>query len=309
MNCRVKSYMLMGCSFELGIIEKDKQKAYALLDEGADEIRRIENLLSEFKPESLVSSVNRNAGIRAIKINQELFRLLDRSLKISKLSRGYFDITIGPLKKLYTFSKDRFNFPDKKIISEALKRTGFQKVILNEKASSVFLSEKNMEISFAANGKGYAADAVKKLWQKKGVQAGYINASGDLTAFGRNAKGDAWKIGIANPDNRMQILFYVPLINASVATSGDYEQYFIADGKRYSHTLNPMTGMPLQGIKSVSVFSPSAELSDALATAIYVMGINKGLSFTDQLINTYAIIIDEKNKIHFSKNLVYKEVA
>ena len=309
MNCWIRPYVLMGCSFELGIVEKDKQKAYTLLDEGADEIRRIENLLSEFKPDSLVSSVNHNSGINAVKITRELFGLLERSLKMSVLTHGYFDITVGPLKKLYKFNNDNFIFPDKGQVFKILKKTGFQKVILNEKEESVFLSEKDMEISFAANGKGYAADTVKKLWMKKGVQAGYINASGDLTAFGQNANGEPWKIGIANPDNRKKILFYVPLFDASVATSGDYEQYFIYKGKRYSHTLNPLTGMPLQGIKSVTVFSPGAELSDALATAIYVMGVNRGLSFVNQLTKTHAIIIDEKNEIHFSKNLEYEEVA
>jgi len=160
-----------------------------------------------------------------------------------------------------------------------------------------------MYISFAAIGKGYAADCVKKIWQKEGVKSGYINASGDLTAFGTKPDGSLWKMGITNPDNTKEILFYIPVSFASVATSGDYEQYFIYNGKRYSHNINPKTGLPLQGIKSVSVISPSAELSDALATAVSVMGRERGIDFINQLPNTHCVFITEDNQTFFSQKL------
>jgi FAD:protein FMN transferase len=309
MKCFRKQSKLMGSAFELGIVEQDEKKANELLSLGITEIKRIENLLSEFLPDSTTSLINKESGRQKVKIKKEVFDLLFRCQKISELTQGFFDITVGPLKKLYQFKNENFQLPVKKIIQKTLKKTGFQKIELDHVNHAVFLKEKDMHISFAAIGKGYAADAVKKLWLANDVQSGFINASGDLTAFGYNAEGEAWKIGIANPDLKEKILFYVPLNNASAATSGDYEQHFWHEGKRYSHNINPKTGLPLHGIKSVSVFSPSAELSDALATAVYAMGKEKGLSFINQLPQTHAIVISEQNKVSFSKAIAYETVS
>ncbi len=297
------SKKLMGSAFELKIVCENQAKANHLLQIGINEIQRIEDLISEFKDDALTSIINQNAGIQAIKINKEVFGLIERSFKLSVLTQGAFDISAGPLKKLYHFKNKDFSFPKKEIIQNTLRKVGWKKIALNPNDLTVFLTKKGMHISFAAIGKGYAADRVKKIWLKNGVTSGVINASGDLTTFGNRLDGSSWKIGIAHPDKKGDMMFYVPVKNTSVATSGDYEQFFIHDGIRYSHNINTITGLPLQGIKSVSVFSPSAELSDALATAIYVMGIGTGLHFVNQLPHTHAIIIDEKNEVSFSKKL------
>ncbi len=299
----------MGCSFELGVVAAHQEEAHDFLEMGIREIQRIENLLSEFKADSIVSKINQNAGKAPVKITDEVLQLLERCQKISHLSKGYFDITVGPLKKLYRFKNEAFAFPKKNAIERTLHQVGFQNLILDTKGRSAFLTRENMRISFAAIGKGYAADVVRQKWREHKLVGGYIDASGDLTAFGKDERGAAWKIGIANPDDRDQTLFYVPLHNASVATSGDYEQHFLYKGVRYSHNINPITGMPVSGVKSVSVFSPSAELSDALATAVYAMGIEKGISFLNQLPQTHGIIIDDHNQVFFSKQLQYETAA
>ncbi|MBT8273096.1 MAG: FAD:protein FMN transferase [Bacteroidia bacterium] len=299
----------MGSNFELCVVHHDPKEAELVLGQGIEEIGRIEALLTEYSSTSFTYQINENSGIRPIEVPQEVFQLIERSKQISRLTEGHFDISVGPLKKIYRFKKTEFQFPSKKEIREALSKTGYTYITTNPEEQSVFLNKPNMHISFAAIGKGYAADAVKKLWLESGVENAYINASGDLTAFGTNEKNSPWKIGIANPDRQEEILFYVPLNEASVATSGDYEQHFICDGKRYSHNINPKTGLPLSGIKSVSVFSPSAELSDALATAVYAMGRQKGILFVDQLPKTHVIIIDENNDVYFSKNLNYEAVT
>ncbi len=169
--------------------------------------------------------------------------------------------------------------------------------------------QSEMRISFAAIGKGYAADSVKQKWLNLGVRSGYVNASGDLAAFGHTAQHTPWRIGIAHPDQPDKVLLFIPIENAAIATSGDYEQHFFYHGKRYSHNLNPKTGLPLTGLKSVSIISPSAELSDALATATYVKGLQDGLTFVNQLPQTHCVIIDENNHVHISKNLIYQGVA
>ncbi len=297
------SKRLMGSGFELKIVCESKAKAYHFLETGINEIERIEDLLSEFRDHTLTAKINQNAGIQPVQVDKEVYELIERSIKLSALTQGAFDISAGPLKKLYRFKNENFSFPEKEIIQNTLAKVGWEKIKLNLSDLSVFLTKKDMYISFAAIGKGYAADQVKKIWLENGVTAGVINASGDLTAFGNRPDGSPWNIGIANPDNKIKMLFYIPVKNASVATSGDYEQFFMHDGIRYSHNINPITGQPLKGIKSVSIFSPSAELSDALATAIYVMGVDTGLHFVNQLPNTHAIIIGDKNEVSFSKKL------
>jgi len=296
----------MGTAFELGLVCENKNKAEALLEFGVKEIKRIEAIFTEFDIQSLTSQINQNAGVKETFVSSEFFSLVQRSLHISKLSQGYFDISVGILKNLYQFKNAAFSIPKRSIINKALKNVGFDKIKLNHSNTSIQLQKQGMKISFAAIGKGYAADVLKKKWQEEGVHSAYINASGDLTAFGKNTDGQPWKIGIANPDKRQEILFYVPLENAAVATSGDYEQHFSYQGKRYSHNINPKTGLPITGIKSVSIFSPAAEFSDALSTAVYAMGRESGLDFINSLPQIHAIIIDDKNQIFFSENLKYE---
>ena len=298
----------MGCSFELGLVLNDAVQAEKLLDEGVAEIQRIEGLLSEFKEDSAIGKINANAGIEEIEVNSEVMELLKRAIQISHLAKGYFDITMGPLKQLYQFKNKAFELPKESDIKPMLEMVGFQNLQLNEDQHTAYLRKKGMRISLAAIGKGYAADKVRDKWRSAGIQNGYIDASGDLTAFGQDENGNDWRIGIANPNNRKQSLFYIPLNNAAVATSGDYEQHFVHKGKRYSHTVNPKTGLPVTGIKSVSIFSPSAELSDALATAVYTMGIPKGVTFLNQLPQTHGILIDDENKVTFTKQLQYEAI-
>jgi len=304
---RVQS-RLMGSAFELGIVLDHETKAKGMLEYGLSEIRRIEALLSEFKPASITSIVNQNAGKKPIEVNDEFFSLIVRCMAISKLSQGCFDITVSPLKKLYSFKNQNFEMPEDETISQVLPCIGWDKIELDPAQQTIQFHHPETRISFSAIGKGYASDRVKQLWMVEGIESGYINASGDLNAFGLSAEGSPWKIGIAHPDHPKQTLMYIPLQNASAATSGDYEQFFMWNNTRYSHNLNPKTGLPLQGIKSVTVFSPGAELSDALATAVYVMGSQKGISFVNQLPQTHCILVDDQNQILFSQELIYEQV-
>ena len=160
-----------------------------------------------------------------------------------------------------------------------------------------------MHIGFGAIGKGYAAYKTMKLMQQKGVSGGVINASGDLCAWGTKHDGSHWNAGIANPDSPNEILLWLQLNGLSIATSGNYEQYFELNGVRYAHNINPRNGRPVTGIKSVSIISPHAELCDALATAVTVMGVDRGLRLINQLPQTHCIIIDDRDQMHFSNNI------
>src|SRR5690606_8858021 len=191
------------------------------------------------------------------------------------LTQGAFDISASVLKKLYNFKGDDFVLPEVNQIKSALSKAGYEKIQLLSH-NQVFLTEPGMYIGFGGIGKGYAADRVKKLLIEKGVTSGVINASGDLTAWGHRPDGSPWKVGIADPESPSQAMLWIPVDHTSVATSGDYERYFEINGERYSHTIDPKNGKPVKGVKSVTIVSPSAELSDALATAVFVMGPEVG---------------------------------
>lgn len=292
---------LMGSAFEL-IVVSDEDTGDEMMTAAIQEIKRIEYLLTEFSETSQTSLMNRNAGLQPVEVDAEVYDVIKRSKEISALTQGAFDITSGLLKKMYNFKGEHFTFPDDEQIRKALNKVGYQKIMLMN-SHQVYLTVRGMHIGFGAIGKGYAADKAKVLLQSKGVTSGVINASGDLTAWGTRPDGKPWRVGIANPDNPSKVVAWIPIQNASVATSGDYEQYFEKDGVRYSHTIDPKTGRPVRGIKSVTVVSPSAELSDALATAVTIMGAEVGMHLIEQLPDTHCLIISDDNQVVTSTHL------
>ena len=291
----------MGSSFELIVVEENEDTAIRRLEEGVAEIQRIEALLTEFSQDSQTALLNRHAGEHPIHTDPEVQQLIQRCLHLSFITQGAFDISAGALKALYNFKERQARVPDAALLSNTLANVGHRYIQLS--GNTAFLAKKGMHIGFGAIGKGYAADRVRSLWKSKGVRAGVINASGDLTAWGQQPGGNPWKVGIADPREPSRILLWLPVDDAAVATSGNYEQYFEIDGVRYSHNIDPRTGIPVKGIKSVTVISPSAELSDALATAVTVMGTTAGLHLIDQLPNVHGIIIDDKDQLLSSKNI------
>jgi thiamine biosynthesis lipoprotein len=302
-----KQARLMGSSFEFVVVADDHANAESKLQDAIDEVNRIEILLTEFSTTSQTTSINNNAGLEPVLVDQEVFELILRCKQIHKLTQGAFDITAAPLKKLYNFKGAQFNFPSQEQIGEALRVVGSENIetIFNDK---ILLKLKGMQISFAGIGKGYAADKAKSLLQSKGVAHGVINASGDLTTWGTRANGGPWKVGIADPNDKSSIMLWIPIENAAVATSGDYEQYFEHNGKRYAHTIDPKNGLPVSEIKSVTIVSPSAELSDALATAVFVMGPEAGLNLAEQLPNVHGLVVTADREIKATSHLKFNRV-
>jgi thiamine biosynthesis lipoprotein len=190
-------------------------------------------------------------------------------------------------------------------IKQSVSRVGYRKIILNAEDHTVFLQLKGMRIGLGGIAKGYAADKAKELLVEKQVRAGVINASGDLTTWGTKATGEKWLIGIANPLSKDKIFSWLPVLESSVATSESYDKYITFDGQKYSHILDPRTGNPISGINSVSVFSQTAEWSDALATAIFVLGVDSGMALINQIKGTEVIIVDGNNKMHKSSGILF----
>ncbi len=297
----------MGSPFEITVISLDEDLGYVYIQEAIAEIRRIEKLISSWDEESETSQINRNAGIRPVKVSPELYSLIEKAIQISRITDGAFDITYTPLRDIWKFDGTMTVMPSQSKIDEVLKRVGYQHIELNRAEQTVYLRKKGMRISFGAVGKGYAADKTKALMVSKQVKAGIINADGDITTWGKKATGEKWLIGVVNPNKKGQLFSWIPILESSVATSGADSEYMTVNEKKYTHVLDPRTGYPTTGIHSVSVFAQSAEFSDAMATAIFVMGTNAGLDLINQLGDTEVIIVDDKNEMFKSSGINFNE--
>ena len=299
-----RSLKLMGNHFEFSVVADDEVWANARIEEGIREVQRIEKIFTTYDPDSETNRINAHAGIRPIVVDAEVFNLIQRSKKISDLTQGAFDISYGSIdKRLWNFDKNMTALPDVETAKQMVRLINYKNVILDDKKTTVFLKEKGMRIGFGGIGKGYAADRAKVVMQQSGVKSGIVNASGDLTVWGQQPTGEKWTIGIADPDKRDLPFGSVQLSNVSVATSGSYEKFVVIDGVKYSHTIDPKTGLPVRGIKSVTIICPSAELADALATPVTVMGISSGLNLINQMKGVACIIIDDNNNLYSSKNI------
>ena len=303
-----RTLKLMGTRFDISVIAQDSSEAKQYIDIAVKEITRIEKLISSWDENSQTSLINKNAGINPVKVDKELFDLIKRALKISKLTDGAFDISYASMDKIWKFDGSMKKIPSEKNIKASVKKVGYHNIILNDEKQTVFLKLKGMRIGFGAIGKGYAADKTKKLLISKDVKAGIINASGDMNTWGKQANGDDWKVAITNPLNKKNAFGLLPIKNGAVVTSGNYEKYITFNGKRYSHIIDPRTGHPSSGIVSVTVFAPKAELADALATSVFVMGIETGLNRINQLPKVECIIIDENGNIHKSKHINIEKI-
>lgn len=294
----------MGNRFEISVVSEDQEWAQARIDDAVAEIQRIEALFTTFKDESQTNQINVHAGICPVKVNREVFDLIQRSIRISELTQGAFDITYGSIdKSLWNFDTHMTALPDSQTARRMVRLINYRNVILDDKECSVFLKEKGMRIGFGGIGKGYAAEMAKRLLIQKGVTSGIVNASGDLTTWGNQPNGQPWTIGIADPNAKNQPFSYLNISNVAVATSGNYEKFALINGKKYAHTIDPKTGLPVSGIKSVTIICPNAEIADAMATPVTVMGVRVGLDLINQMQGVACIIIDDFDRVFTSKNI------
>jgi thiamine biosynthesis lipoprotein len=294
----------MGNRFEFAVVGEDEEWANSCIQEGINEVQRIEKLLTTYSDSSQTYQINENAGQKPVKVDKEVFNLIERSLRVSTLTQGAFDITYGSIdKRLWNFDKNITSLPDAETAKKMVRLINFRNVILDRQNQTVFLKEKGMRIGFGGIGKGYAADRAKSMMKLAGVESGIVNAAGDLTVWGNQPNGKEWTIGIADPTKKHFPFGSLTLTNMSVATSGNYEKYAIIDGVKYSHTIDPKTGYPVRGIKSATIICSSAEISDAMTTPVMVMGIKAGIHLIDQMKGIACIVIDDNDNIHTSKNI------
>jgi thiamine biosynthesis lipoprotein len=294
---------LLGSPFEITVVAKDSIEANQYIAMAFAEVKRIEYLISDWIPTTQISKVNQQAGIAPVKVDLEVFDLVERAIKISKLTDGAFDISYASMDKIWKFDGSMKSMPTAEAIKKSVEKVGYKHIILNANDTTIFLEKEGMKLGLGGIGQGYIADKIKVLLQEKGCTSGLVNVSGDINTWGKQPNGANWSVGIINPMNKNKVFATFPLHDSAVETSGSYEKYVTFNGKRYSHIIDPRTGYPATGIVSVSVFAKQTELADALATGIFVLGVEVGLDLVNQLKGIGCIIVDEKGAIHASKNI------
>jgi len=298
-----RTLKLMGSRFDITVVADNQEKGDEYINAAVNEIRRIEKMISSWDSLSETATIIKNAGIKPVKVDKELFDLIARSIKISELTSGAFDITYASMDRIWKFDGSMKKLPSEKKIAGSVEKVGYKNIVLDQQIQTVFLKKKGMRIGFGAIGKGYAADKAKQLLISMGVPGGIMNASGDLTVWGTQPDGKPWMVGITNPLNKNRVFSWFPLNNNAVVTSGNYEKFVNFNGKKYSHIIDPRSGWPVSSLTSVSIFAPKAELADALATGVFVMGRETGLDFVNQIPGIECVIVDDRGKIYTSENI------
>jgi len=289
----------MGTRVEVQLWADDAVQAERLLRDAMAEFDRIEALMSTYIPASEMSRINASAAAEPQKISAELFALLERSVSVSDMTDGAFDISYDSVGYLYDFRAGKR--PDTQAIAEQLDRVDYRLVELDDIAQTVYFKVPGVRINLGGIAKGYAVGRVIELLKEQGVEHALATAGGDTSLLG-DRRGKPWIVGIRDPRKDEAIFTRLALENESISTSGDYERYFIEDGERYHHILQPSTGKPVRGVRSVTIIGPDATLTDALSTSVFIMGPEAGLELIDSMSEYEAVVITD-DKLYYSKGL------
>jgi thiamine biosynthesis lipoprotein len=289
--------ILMGTQVQAVLCGPDRQALEGAMEAVFSEVAKAEERMSFWRQDSEIARINRSAGVSPVRVSPELFRLIEEALSISRMTKGCFDITMGVLVGLWDFRAEVFRVPSESEIQRRLALVGFQDVRLDPHDGSVFLTRTGMSVTLGGIAKGYAVDRAVQATRSLGVHDGIVSAGGDLMAFGRKESGELWKVGVKNPRDNAKIVCVVPVSNAAVATSGDYERFRMVDGVRYHHILDPRTGYPARGCLSATVVAKQATEADALATAAFVLGPEEGIALLESLPDTAGVIVGGDGKV------------
>jgi len=299
---RKRTTMLMGGRFDISIVAQDSLSAEQNIDIIIAEISRIENLISDWKPASQVSEVNQNAGIRPVKVDKEVFELTKRSLHLSEITHGAFDISFAAMDQIWKFDGSMTEMPTPEAIKKSVEKVGYKNIVLDSVNSTIFLKLKGMKIGFGALGEGYATNKCQEMMLAKGIKSGIVNATGDMSVWGTQPDGKPWNIGITNPFHPEAISAVISLKNTAITTSGSYEKFVVFNGQRYSHIINPATGYPATGLCSVTVLGPNAETANGFSTSAMVLGQKEAIKLLNQYPEYKFILITDSGKMIKSKN-------
>ena len=292
---------LMGTRVSVELWADDAARGRELVAEVMREYHRVDDSMSTYKPTSEISRVNAHAAEAPMAIGDELFRLVERSLELSVASGGAFDITYDSVGYLYDFRAHLR--PTDEQIAEHLGAVDYRHVVLDREHHTIFFRSAGVRINLGGIAKGYVVERAAAMLRAKGVEHALLNAGGDTRVIG-DRRGQPWIVGIRHPRAEDEVVTRLPLVDEAISTSGDYERFFEENGHRYHHIINPATGRPTEGILTVTVIGPDGTMTDGLDTAIFVLGVEKGLELIEAYPEYETIIVDAAGKVSYSKGLV-----
>ena len=291
---------MMGTEVRVLLWDDDPAEAERLIEEMFDETARIDELMSTYIENSRISDINRRAADEPVVAGDELFTLIRRSLDISVLTLGAFDITYDSVGQHYDFHKHQR--PSDATVAEERQFIDYHLVQLDQAAGTVRFLRKGVRINLGGIAKGYVVERGVDILRAQGVEHAIVTAGGDSRLLG-DRRGQPWLVGIRDPRKEGKVAISLPLQDEAISTSGDYERFFEENGVRYHHIIQPKTGMPATGVHSATVIGPDAVLTDALSTSVFVMGVDKGLRLIATLPDYESIVIDADGKIFYSDGL------
>lgn len=287
------------------------ENAASAVAEAEAALLRLENILSRFIPDSEVSMINQNAGKEYVDVSSETFEVLSCASRLSEISGGLFDITVGPLIDLWNY-KHSFQVPEDEKIRHVLSLVNYRDLLLNPDEQSASLRRPEQSIDLGGIGKGYISDCLVKTLQKYGIVSAFVNIGGNVSTLGNKPDGSSWSVGIRHPRHDGYLIGAVKVTGQAVVTSGDYERYFIdGTGKRRHHIINPTTGYPVEsGLISVTVVADSAMIADGLSTAIFAAGMDKGLGYLTHFPGVDVVLVDNHQRVFITRGLkeIYQTV-
>lgn len=291
---------VMGTRITVELYHDDDQAATDAIAAVMAEMRRIDEDMSPYKPDSELSLINREAAEHPVRVSEELFDLLKQSLHFSELTHGAFDITFASVGFLYDYRASIR--PDDQTRKQAVSFINYHNVLLDETATSVSFAKRGVKIDLGGIAKGHAVDRCIDIVRARGVSSALITAGGDTRVIGERW-GRPWQIGVRDPRKRDGLVAMLPLENVAVSTSGDYERFFEEGNVRYHHIIDPTTGDSARELRSVTIIGPEATTTDALSTSVFVLGAKRGLELIDHLPGIDAIVVDNKGQLHYSSGL------
>lgn len=306
----------MGSLIEITAYGDNEKRVDNAINKAFHEVKRLDNLMSNYKQDSELSRINREAVKAPIACDPELIYIIEQSLLYSQITDGAFDITVYPFVNLWGFfGNDNGNIvgnlPLEKELKDLSSAVSYKNIVIEDKdannqedsgGKTIFLKDPLTQIDLGGIGKGYAVDIVSDILKKEGISSALINFAGNIYAFGSPQGREEWIVGVRDPKDSQNVLATFKIKDKAVATSGNYERFFLKDGKRYSHIIDPRTGKPVEGVLSVTIMADNAIAADALSTGVFVLGTDEGLKLIERLDNVECLIISEDKDSHIMIN-------